>query len=162
VRVVENVDLAEVADKAANLARQSCKPPIDVVITPTVAALPVVSAERVVLLQVLGNLVINAVQAIERAGIAQGQITIDARQVGADVELSVTDNGAGIAPEHMPLLFQRGFTLRPGMGSGLGLHYCATSLGAVAGSIKAESAGEGHGATFRLRLPAAVQKEQAA
>jgi two-component system, NtrC family, sensor kinase len=162
VRVVEDVDLADVADKAANLARQSQQPPIVVVITPAVATLPAVSAERVVLLQVLGNLVINAVQAIERAGVARGQITIDARHAGDDVELTVADNGAGIAPEHMPMLFQRGFTLRPGVGSGLGLHYCATSLGAAGGSIKAESAGENQGATFRLRLPAAIQKEKAA
>jgi signal transduction histidine kinase len=162
VRVVENVDLGDVADKAANLARHSHTPAIDVVITPAVAALPLVSAERVVLLQVLGNLVVNAMQAIERSGVAKGKLTIDARQTGSDVELSVTDNGAGIAPEHMPMLFQRGFTLRPGVGSGLGLHYCATSLGAIGGSIKAESAGESHGATFRLRIPAAVQKEKAA
>jgi len=162
VRVIEGVDLAEVAEKAAKLARQSLKPPIDVVITPAVTALPRASAERVVLLQVLGNLVINAVQAIERAGVDRGSITFDARQIGGDMELTVADNGAGITPEHMASLFQRGFTTRPGSGSGLGLHYCATSLGAIGGSIKAESLGGGQGATFRLRLPAAVQKEIAA
>lgn len=162
VRIVESVPLADVVEGAAKLARQSRQPPIEVVVSDALARMPAVSAQRVVLLQVLGNLVVNAIQAIERAGSAQGRIVFDARTRDGMVELSVSDNGAGIAGEHLSALFQRGFTSRPEKGSGLGLHYCATSLGAMGGAIKAESAGPGQGATFRLTLPVAAAKDQAA
>jgi signal transduction histidine kinase len=115
-----------------------------------------------VLRQILDNIVVNAVQSIERAKPERGVITFDARDLGDRVELTVADNGEGIRPELMNSLFKRGFTSREGAGSGLGLHYCATNLGAMNGSIKAESDGLGHGATFRILLPAQATKERAA
>lgn len=162
VRAIEDVRLADVVEAAAKLARQSRKPAIEVVVAPSLERLRPVSAERVVLIQVLGNLVVNAIQAIERAGATHGRIAFDARDTGRDVELTITDNGVGIAPEHLVAVFERGFTSRPGQGSGLGLHYCATSLGVMGGSIGAESAGPGRGATFRLRLPVAREQDKAA
>lgn len=161
-RHVEDVALADVVAGAANLAAAPNDPPIEVTVAPAVAAMPAVAVQRVVLRQVLDNVVLNAVQAIARAKPDKGRIVVDARDLGDRIELSVSDNGEGIAPEHMGSLFKRGFTMRKGTGKGLGLHYCATSLGAMNGAIKAESEGLGRGATFRILLPARRASEKAA
>ncbi|MDZ4868893.1 MAG: CHASE4 domain-containing protein [Alphaproteobacteria bacterium] len=158
VRHLESVSLAEVATSAAKLVRA----PIKVSITANVERMPQVAAQRVVLLQAVGNVVVNAMQSIQRSGTAPGEITFDARDLGDYVELLIIDNGAGIPDEHKPSLFRRGFTSRPGQGSGLGLHYCATNLNAMNGSIEAESEGAGKGATFKIKLPVTAHREQAA
>jgi signal transduction histidine kinase len=161
-RHVEGVALAEIVEGAAKLAAQTRYPAIDVRIAPALARMPTVAAQRVVLRQVLDNVVVNAAQAIERAKPDKGVISFDARDLGGRIELSIADNGDGIAAEHLDSIFKRGFTLRKGSGKGLGLHYCATNLGAMHGSIKAESQGPGLGATFRIVLPAHDTKEKAA
>jgi two-component system NtrC family sensor kinase len=160
-RRMDSVSLCDVATSAARLVPETV-PPIKVTITANLASMPQVTAQRVVLLQVVGNIVVNAMQSIQRSGTALGEITFDARDLGASVELVITDNGGGIPDEHKPSLFRRGFTSRPGDGSGLGLHYCATALNAMHGSIEAESEGTGKGAIFKIKLPVAAHAEQAA
>jgi C4-dicarboxylate-specific signal transduction histidine kinase len=162
VRHVEPVALSEVVALSAKLVHRSHGAPIEVEIGDTIERLAPVTAQRIVLAQVLENLVVNAMQSIERAKTERGRISFDARDVGGQIELSIRDNGEGIPAERMSSLFQRGFTSREKEGRGLGLHYCATSLGAMGGSIKVESDGLGKGAVFRVILPVAVQKEKAA
>lgn len=161
VRHLDSVSLSEVATSAAKLVQQGARP-INVSITANVESMPQVAAQRVVLLQAVGNVVVNAMQSIQRSSAALGEITFDARNLGDYVELMITDNGGGISDEHKASLFRRGFTSRPGQGSGLGLHYCATNLNAMNGSIMAESEGVGRGATFKIKLPVAAHKERAA
>ena len=67
--------------------------------------------------------------------------------------LSVTDNGAGIAPENQPRLFERGFSTKSRASSGQGLHWCAVTTAALNGHMEIDSAGVGHGATVSLWLP---------
>ncbi len=85
-----------------------------------------------------------------------GVITIEARRRGAGtVSLSVSDNGAGIAPNLLPRVFDPFFTTRLGSGgSGLGLHVAHNIVtGVLAGRIEAASV-PGAGSTFTLVLPA--------
>jgi signal transduction histidine kinase len=99
--------------------------------------------------QVFLNVVLNAVQACVPGGTVE--VRTAARPEG--VEVAIRDDGSGIAPEHVPRLFEPFFTTRPvGQGKGLGL---AVSFGIIrdhGGSIDVESA-PGKGSVFRIRLP---------
>ena len=96
------------------------------------------------------NLIINAKQAMGRAGV----LTIRAqRRDHAHVQLVVSDTGHGIAPEHRPNLFKPYFTTKPvGEGTGLGLAAVARFMRFAGGDVEVESE-PGHGATFTLIFP---------
>ena len=69
-----------------------------------------------------------------------------------EVCISVEDNGAGIAPEHLPKLFTQGFTTKE-KGHGFGLHTSALAAKQMRGALEGASAGLGCGAMFVLKLP---------
>ena len=104
--------------------------------------------------QVLLNLLINALQAIESSGRQEGgQIKVEARHVGPWVAISVADNGPGIEPEHRGRLFDPFFTTKPvGEGTGLGLAISHGIITGHGGRIEVESR-PGEGACFRILLP---------
>jgi signal transduction histidine kinase len=104
--------------------------------------------------QVLLNLLINALQAIESSGRQEGgQIKVDARHVGPWIAISVADNGPGIEPEHRERLFDPFFTTKPvGEGTGLGLAISHGIITGHGGRIEVESQ-PGEGACFRILLP---------
>ena len=99
--------------------------------------------------QVLGNLVTNAVQAMPDGG----TLTIAVARDGGRAAISVTDTGAGVAPEHLPRLFQPLFTTNP-RGIGLGLAVARRLAEANGGTIEVWSE-PGRGSRFSVRLPAA-------
>ncbi|PCD03109.1 histidine kinase [Sphingomonas spermidinifaciens] len=111
-------------------------------------------ASRVVLSQVVGNLLANAVEAIAATGRA-GRIgvTIDAH--GDRLKLTIADNGEGFDEARAGRLFQRGFSTRTDKAGGLGLHWCANAVNAMGGSLTLESDGPGLGARAILTLRAA-------
>ena len=79
------------------------------------------------------------------------------------MEVAVADNGAGIDPEFLPLVFDRfrqgdSTASRAHGGLGLGLSIAKQLVEAHQGHIFAESAGEGQGATFTVQLPVAVAR----
>jgi signal transduction histidine kinase len=75
------------------------------------------------------------------------------------VWLSVTDQGVGIAPEHLGRIFDPFFTTREkGTGTGLGLSLTKKLVDANNGKLEVESA-EGRGSTFRILLPLADSAE---
>ena len=103
--------------------------------------------------QVLLNLVSNAAQAIDHE---QGQIIIRTRLNGERLRLSVTDNGKGIATEHLSRVFDPFFTTKPaGEGTGLGLSISYKIAREHGGDLSVEST-VGTGTTFTLELPAKV------
>ncbi len=110
------------------------------------------SLDRQRLLQILVNLISNAVQAIVRSGTDAGQIRIAAFRRDDQLHLMLTDNGAGIASENLPRIFHHAFTTRD-EGQGLGLHDSALAAVAMGGELSAASDGPGKGATFLLTAP---------
>jgi PAS domain S-box-containing protein len=112
---------------------------------------PPVLADRDRVLQVLSNLLGNAVKFTPRGG----DVLVRAAVAGACVEVSVEDTGAGILPEHLPHVFDRfwqGDARRKG--AGLGLAIARGIVEAHGGRIHARST-PGHGSTFSFTLPAA-------
>ena len=108
-------------------------------------------------LQILYNLLGNALQYTP----AGGQVAVRVRSgTQQRVDIQVRDTGIGIAPEHLPHLFERFYRADPsrsraGGGTGIGLtiaHHLAQAHG---GTITAHSEGPGHGSTFTLQLPLA-------
>jgi C4-dicarboxylate-specific signal transduction histidine kinase len=110
-------------------------------------------------LQVLGNVILNAYEAIKRCPSGSGRIQLQARAetVGDQpmVRVTVSDTGCGFDPQASSKIFQRGYSSKRGHMSGLGLHWCANALAGMGGRIVAESAGPGNGAEFHVLLPAA-------
>ena len=104
--------------------------------------------------QVILNLLINALQAIEATGRTEGgRIEVDARHEGTWVAISVSDNGRGIDPETSRTLFDPFFTTKPvGEGTGLGLAICHGIITGHGGRIEVESR-VGEGTRFRVLLP---------
>ncbi len=97
--------------------------------------------------QALLNLVYNAIEAMPSGG----GLTIALDRRGDAVEISVSDTGIGIKPEHRARVFQLFFTTRPG-GSGIGLASAYKTVQLHDGSIDFESE-VGRGTTFRIELP---------
>jgi signal transduction histidine kinase len=97
--------------------------------------------------QVLLNLLLNALQAIEK----DGQINVTVRSDGAFAIVEVTDNGRGIAPEHLPNIFRPFFTTK-GEGTGLGLSLARRIVEDHQGKIDVTST-VGLGTTFTVMLP---------
>lgn len=118
------------------------------------ADLPPIEADPDLLSQVLRNLYENAVKYAPSGG----EIRTSSARDDANVTLYVTDQGTGIAPEHVPHVFER--FRRPGAdptvrGMGLGLYLSRHLVEAQGGTIGVQSAGPGQGATFWVRLPIA-------
>jgi len=116
---------------------------------------PPIMTDRHHVLQILVNVITNAQNAMVEYPANSHCLTV---RVGVPtdrrgcVRFEVTDTGAGIKAEHLPRLFAQGFTTRKG-GHGLGLHSAAISAKNLGGTIQAQSAGEGRGATFAFDLP---------
>jgi signal transduction histidine kinase len=100
---------------------------------------------------VLGNLLDNA---LLHAG-ADAVVSVDVAPVGGEVEITVHDTGVGIAPEHLPHVFERFYraeSSRAGPGTGLGLAVVKHIVEAHGGRVAADSR-PGTGTTVRLTLP---------
>ena len=118
--------------------------------------LPRVWADRQRIAQVLHNLFSNAAANSRE----WSTITVEASLDDTHVAVSVTDEGAGIPPERLPLLFtkfsrtHREHEHHPGTGYGLGLAICKGIVEAHGGRIWAHSAGQNQGAQFTFTIPA--------
>jgi signal transduction histidine kinase/DNA-binding response OmpR family regulator len=104
--------------------------------------------------QVVWNLLANAV----RFTPANGRVTLTARRPGSEVVVQVQDTGAGILPQHLPLIFDRfkqvdSSITRAHGGLGLGLAIVRHLVEAHGGTVSAASEGAGMGAAFTVVLP---------
>lgn len=118
--------------------------------------LPAVHADPARLEQVFRNLIGNA----RTHTTAGGLITVTGAGRGAHVEIHVSDTGRGIAPAHLPHLFDRFYRAdesrsRATGGTGLGLAIVRQLVAAHGGTVTAASEGLGRGARFTVTLPAA-------
>lgn len=115
--------------------------------------LPKVPAFKHMLLQILVNLISNAVQAMSGNPRERRGLVLRAH-LGEDqmMHFAVVDQGMGIPPERMAKLFAYGYTTRK-TGHGFGLHSCRHLAEKMDGALNAHSEGEGKGSTFVLSLP---------
>ncbi len=104
--------------------------------------------------QVVWNLLSNALRFTPPGGAVEAA----ARREGGEAVIEVRDEGRGIAPEALPRLFERFWQAdaRSQGGLGLGLSIVKHLVEAHGGTVAAASGGEGQGATFTVRLPAAA------
>jgi PAS domain S-box-containing protein len=99
--------------------------------------------------QVLMNLIVNAVHAVDQ----DGHITLRTRLTEAAVSIEVIDDGPGIAPANLEHIFEPFFTTKPiGQGTGLGLSIAADIVRKHGGRLEVDST-PGEGCTFRIILP---------
>jgi len=107
--------------------------------------------------QVMLNLLVNAVQAIESSGREHGgRIAISTHPEGDYYAVEIADDGSGIDPESLPRLFDPFFTTKPvGEGTGLGLSISHGIVTGHGGRIEVDSA-PGRGTRFRVLLPLAA------
>ncbi|CAN7412853.1 ATP-binding protein [Variovorax paradoxus] len=110
-----------------------------------------VQAETVALEQIVHNLLMNALQALDLVPASERRLSVSVGRNGQEGVLTVTDNGRGIAPEAMPRLFEPFFSTREG-GLGLGLSLSETLASGMGGSLTAANAAP-RGARFTLLLP---------
>ncbi len=112
--------------------------------------IPVITADPNKLKQVIINLVMNAVHAMQ----GQGRIVLrTALNMNGTLELQIEDDGPGIAPELREQIFAPFFTTKPeGEGTGLGLYICQNIINGHGGTITLENQPE-VGTMFRIHLP---------
>jgi len=152
---VRRVDLVAIANAAADVVRPAAvarrvRLSVDAGPEPTVDL--VGDPDR--LQQVVWNLLSNAVKFTP----SEGAVTLSIERRGSGVRLLVSDTGAGIAPEHLPFVFERfrqvdSSTTRKYGGLGLGLAIVRHLVELHGGSVSARSDGVGQGATFTVELP---------
>ncbi len=154
---LQPVDLGELVTRAA----RRLQPQFDQqdVVLSVVGAEPVpamADPERIA--QLVTNLLGNALRAAapHRAAARQGTVEIRAQSTDAGARVTVADNGVGLAPEELPLVFDRFWRGADpgGPGSGIGLTIARAIAQAHGGALHATSPGIGHGACFVLELPA--------
>jgi PAS domain S-box-containing protein len=122
------------------------------------ADLPPVRGDSVLLEQVILNLVLNGLQAMDEAGTPQERrvVEIDAEQVGDRLRLRIADRGPGMSETVAAQAFSPFFTTKTG-GLGLGLNICRTIAESHRGTLSFANrpAAEGGGAVFTLELECA-------
>lgn len=120
--------------------------------------LPPLRIDRIQLQQMVINLTINAMHAMESVTDRPRQVTVETRaEAPASIRISVRDHGTGIAADALPRLFDAFFTTRQ-EGIGLGLSICRSIVESHGGRIWAENNAD-HGATFHILLAATKGKE---
>ena len=115
-------------------------------------ALPMILGDRVQLQQVIINLVMNGIEAMQSVTDRPRELVIRSRQDETQqVLVSVTDCGVGISAENADRLFNAFFTTKSS-GMGMGLSICRSIMEAHGGRLWA-TANVPHGATFQFTLP---------
>lgn len=148
------VSLADIVEEAISIAKYYKRTGDRILNRDVPADLPPVQGVRDQLVQVVLNLVLNAIDATREARQAEPRIEVKARIDGDKVEVTVCDNGSGIAPQNSERLFQPYFTTKR-HGTGLGLFVTRKLIEEHEGTVTYETLPEG-GTTFRIRLPLAA------
>ena len=114
--------------------------------------LPEASLQKHRVLQILVNLIRNAIQACDGSSEKKKELKIHLSRSEDRLRCAIADTGVGIASENLPRLFTFGFSTKKG-GHGFGLHGALQTARDMGGSLTAESEGVARGATFTLELP---------
>jgi PAS domain S-box-containing protein len=150
---LEPLDMTEIVQDVLKLARSDLLNHGVAVTTELSSGLPAIAGDRVQLLQVLLNLVLNGIDAMAREPRDRRRLVFGTeRRDDGDVHVWVTDSGAGIREEQTDRVFEPFFTTKSS-GMGLGLSVCRTIITAHGGRIWATNNAV-QGATLHLGLPA--------
>jgi signal transduction histidine kinase len=139
--------LTDVVDMALNISNYDKETKKRTIVKKFQAA-PELKLNRDKIIQVLINLIRNAVQATPD----NGEITVLVTQNQEHALLQIADKGCGIAPEHLDQIWQPFFSTRGEEGTGLGLEICKRIINGHHGRIYCESE-VGVGTTFTVELP---------
>jgi C4-dicarboxylate-specific signal transduction histidine kinase len=150
------VDLSEVMDSVLVMLRSRLKDKVR--ICKHYAPSTPITGNIGKLSQVFINLMLNALDAVDSRPEGEREVFIrtrcERRDDNAFATLSITDNGPGIAKEHLPRIFDPFFTTKPvGQGVGLGLYICSTIVAEHKGHIEVTSQ-PWTGTTFSIYFPA--------
>jgi PAS domain S-box-containing protein len=123
----------------------------------------VVEGDSARLTQVIANLLMNAAKYTEHGG----RVSVAGAHEEHEIVIRVRDTGIGIAPDQLPKVFgmftqERQSIERSSGGLGLGLAIVKSLVAMHGGSVGVESEGKGHGSEFTVRLPAAIERVDAA
>jgi len=120
--------------------------------TPLAQGLPLVQGDRVQLQQVILNLIVNAIEAMDGVGEGARELLVSTGTAASGgVLVMVLDTGPGLDPAQLERLFEAFYTTKPG-GLGMGLSICRSIIEAHDGKLWAE-ANEPQGAVFQFILP---------
>ena len=146
------LDLNQVVREAVALVQREMASHAVSVRMELTSSLPRIFGDRIQLQQVLINLVMNGIEAMEGIHDRPRELTIRSDDDEAERALvTVTDRGSGICPEVLDRMFAPFFTTKSG-GMGMGLSICRSIVEAHGGRLVAFS-NEGRGATFQITLP---------
>jgi two-component system NtrC family sensor kinase len=148
---VEDVNLVEVVDKTARLLKNELSLHNIKFVKEVKAGFPDVRLDKGGLQQVLLNLFMNSIQAMESGG--ELKVIIGPADVASEVRIDVMDTGPGIAPEYLGQIFDPFFTTKKlGAGTGLGLSVSYNIIKKNGGRMEVMSP-PGQGACFSIFLP---------
>jgi len=116
--------------------------------------LPLIMTDRQKLLQIVVNLISNAVDAIRESATPDARIVVKLARDGDQARLTIEDSGIGMSEEVLSRIWEFGFTTKQN-GHGFGLHNSANAAHEIGATLTAYSDGVGHGSRFVLRLPIA-------
>jgi signal transduction histidine kinase len=149
---LKSLDIAELLEEAISMAQPDARARRVFLALQLREKLPAVRGDRVHLQQVLLNLILNGMDSMAGVAASQRLLTVSAKTTGGKtVEVSVSDTGAGIAPDKIERLFEPFFTTKPN-GMGMGLAISQTIIEAHGGKIWGGN-NETRGAVFFFTLP---------
>jgi signal transduction histidine kinase len=158
--IADPAEIVGDAVKAAGPAYAAKHVALEMTVAPS---LPRIEVDRERLAEVLANLLANALRHTPTGG----RVWAAAHSQNGTIEISIADNGEGIAPEHLERLFERFYRADPARsrasgGTGIGLAIVRAIIEAHGGTVIASSSGRQRGATFTIRLPAYAAGSRAA
>lgn len=142
------IDIVGTAEHAVTFARQQAITKRIVIEFEVREEPPPVEHDPAQINQVLLNLLLNAIQSMDKPGLIRVVLRLNDDDA---VEIVVSDQGKGIAAEHLPNIFRPFFTTK-GHGTGLGLSLARRIVESHGGSIRVEST-QGTGTKFTVELP---------
>ncbi len=150
--VSQSTDIAELIEDSLKIFIQTKRCSNVEIIRQFNTIKPVV-IDRIKLLQIITNLIKNALDALTMSDREKKQLTLSIKEKDDHhFTIRIMDNGVGIPSENITKIFTHGFTTKKN-GHGFGLHTSANYASEMGGSLKAESDGDGKGSLFTLVLP---------